>query len=68
MMVHAFMLLLFFGENKVAMGRPMYWKNIDHCNYYAEALVKRYGDFKDEVSAYCKPVYIPSNTPTLYDH
>ena len=54
----------------------MYWRNIEHCNYYASQIVKRYGNYlgyssvpnKHKATAYCKPVYINENTPTLYDH
>jgi len=54
----------------------MYWRNIEDCNWYASQLVKRYGNYsykylvpkEHRATAYCKPVYINADTPTLYDH
>ena len=75
-MIHAFMLVLVLGDSVARTGAPMYWRNIEHCNYYASQIVKRYGNYlgyssvpnKHKATAYCKPVYINENTPTLYDH
>lgn len=47
----------------------MYFRNINDCNYFASRIVKRYGNYVGEehkATAYCKPVYINKNTPTLY--
>ena len=75
-MIHAFMLVLVLGDSVAKTGAPMYWRNIEHCNYYASQIVKRYGNYigyssvpnKHKATAYCKPVYIDKNTPTLYDY
>lgn len=73
--VHAFMLVLVLGDKPVG-GPPMYWRNIQDCNWYASQVVKRYGNYRysslvppeHKATAYCKPVYINVDTPTLYDH
>ena len=72
-MVHAFVLVFLLGgaEQK---GQPMYFRDINQCNYFASRIVKRYGNnhYSSQVppehkaTAYCKPVYIPSNTEGLY--
>jgi hypothetical protein len=56
-------------------GVPMYFMNINTCNYFASRITKQYGNYyyKDyipkehKVTAYCKPVYIPKETETLYE-
>ena len=59
----------------VVRGQPMYFRNINDCNYFASRLVKRYGNHKygslipkeHKATAYCKPVWInEENTPGLY--
>lgn len=72
-MVHAFVLVFLLGgaEQK---GQPMYFRDINQCNYFASRIVKRYGNYQfsaqvpqeHKATAYCKPVYIPSNTEGLY--
>ena len=72
-MVHAFVLVFLLGgaEQK---GQPMYFRDINQCNYFASRIVKRYGNYhyssqvplEHKATAYCKPVYIPSNTEGLY--
>ena len=72
-MVHAFVLVFLLGgaEQK---GQPMYFRDINQCNYFASRIVKRYGNYhyssqvppEHKAAAYCKPVYIPSNTEGLY--
>ena len=68
-MVHAFLLVLILGDIE-QRGQPMYFRNIDTCNYFASRVVKRYGNHgvpkKHKATAYCKPVYINSNTKGLY--
>ena len=74
-MIHAF-LLVFILADKVQGGQPMYFRSIDTCNWYASRIVKRYGNYsysslvppEHRATAYCKPVYINSNTKGLYDH
>ena len=72
-MVHAFVLVFLLGgaEQK---RQPMYFRDINQCNYFASRIVKRYGNYhyssqvppEHKATAYCKPVYIPSNTEGLY--
>ena len=72
-MVHAFVLVFLLGgaEQK---GQPMYFRDINQCNYFASRIVKRYCNYhyssqvppEHKATAYCKPVYIPSNTEGLY--
>ena len=74
-MSHVFLLVLLLGGNKVG-GQPMYFSSIQTCNWYAGQLVKRYGNYgssylvpkEHRATAYCKPVYINSNTKGLYDY
>ena len=74
-MIHAFLLVYLLGGD-VQGGQPMYFRSIDTCNYYASRIVKRYGNYsysslvppEHRATAYCKPVYINSNTKGLYDH
>ena len=49
----------------------MYFRNINNCNYFAERVIKKYGNYSDlpknhTVTAYCKPAWIDSNTKGLY--
>ena len=72
-MVHAFLLILLLGDVKQG-GQPMYFRDIERCNYFASQIVKRYGNYQysynvpqeHKATAYCKPVYISSKTETLY--
>ena len=74
-MIHAFLLVLVLGDVQQG-GQPMYFRSIETCNWYASRIVKRYGNYsyhslvplEHRATAYCKPVYINSNTVGLYDH
>ena len=74
-MIHAFLLVYLLGGD-VQGGQPMYFRGIETCNWYASRIVKRYGNYsysslippEHRATAYCKPVYINSNTKGLYDH
>ena len=73
-MVHAFLLVLLLGDVE-QRGNPMYFYDINRCNYFASQVVKRYGNYsyqslvpnKHKATAYCKPVYIRKDTVGLYD-
>jgi hypothetical protein len=66
-MIHVFVLVMFLGvgEDRRLISDNMYFYSIDRCNYFAEKLSRRYGNFRDidwidprdRVTAYCKPVY-----------
>ena len=72
-MIHAFLLVFLLGDVKQG-GQPMYFRNINDCNYFASRIVKRYGNYgssylvpkEHKATAYCKPVYINEKTATLY--
>lgn len=72
-MIHAFLLVFLLGDVKQG-GQPMYFRNINDCNYFASRIVRRYGNYgsgyrvpkEHKATAYCKPVYIDKNTKTLY--
>ena len=72
-MIHAFMLVFLLGDVQQP-GVPMYFRNINDCNYFASRIVKRFGNYryedylpeKHKSTAYCKPVYISDKTETLY--
>ena len=74
-MIHAFLLVLILGDIE-QRAQPMYFRNIETCNWYASRIVKRYGNYsglsnlpqKHRATAYCKPVWINCNTKGLYDH
>lgn len=76
-MIHAFMLVVVMGtgEFRQTLPNPMYFYDIDRCQYFASKTVKQHGNYthsylvdaKDRITAYCKPVYIDSKTPTLYE-
>ena len=73
-MGHVFLLVFLLGD--VKQPNPMYFASINTCNWYASRIVKRYGNYsysslvppEHRATAYCKPVYINSNTKGLYDH
>ena len=68
-MIHAFVLILLLGDTRQG-GQPMHFRSIDTCNYFAEQIVKRYGNGsvpdKHRAIAYCKPTYIKEDTIGLY--
>tara|TARA_X000000950_G_C13715194_1_gene577866 strand:+ start:166 stop:387 length:222 start_codon:yes stop_codon:yes gene_type:complete len=73
MNVHAFLLVLLLGDVQQG-GQPMYFRDVERCNYFASEIVKRYGNYghsylvpqEHRATAYCKPVFVPNNTATLY--
>ena len=72
-MIHAFLLVLLLGDKELKRN-PMYFRDINDCNYFAARVVKRYRNYqhysivpdKHKATAYCKPVWIATNTPGLY--
>ncbi len=72
-MIHAFLLVILLGDVE-QRGEPMYFRNINDCNYFASRVVKRYGNYnysslvpkKHKATAYCKVAYIDKKTPNLY--
>ena len=72
-MIHAFMLVILLGGIEQRQN-PMYFRNINECNYFASRVVLRYGNYREstlipekhKATAYCKLVYINDKTPGLY--
>ena len=72
-MIHAFLLVYMLGD-AVQRGQPMYFRNINDCNYFAARIVKRYGNYnynslvpeQHKATASCKPVWSKRETPGLY--
>lgn len=72
-MIHAFVLIYLLGSVQQG-GVPMYFRDINDCNYFASKITNQYGNYKyrdyipeeHKATAYCKPVYIPETTETLY--
>ena len=75
-MMHVFLLLVYIGtgeERKLPSG-DMYFYNINDCNYYAEQISKRYGNYsyhgyldpQDRVTAYCLPKFVNTSKVNVY--
>tara|TARA_B100001027_G_scaffold180059_1_gene131416 strand:+ start:16 stop:276 length:261 start_codon:yes stop_codon:yes gene_type:complete len=66
-MFHAFILVLVLGGIE-QRGNPMYFKNINDCNYFASKLVLRYDNNGGEIPekykaiAFCKPTLVNEKT------
>ena len=63
-----------FTSGDIQGGQPMYFRSID-TPIGMQISVKRYGNYRyssltppEHRATGSKPVYINSNTPTLYDH
>lgn len=66
-MMHVFLLVVYLGtgEDRRLISNDMYFYSINRCNFFAQELSKRYGNYnhidlidpRDRVTAYCKPVY-----------
>lgn len=64
-LLHVFLLMVYLGtgEERRLVSQDMYFYDINECNYYANRLVKRYGNYgviewmdpKDRATAYCVP-------------
>ena len=72
-MIHAFLLVVLIGE--VQQPRPMIFRSIDVCQYYAKRIPMQYGNYnysslvpsENRITAYCKPIYTQDG-PNIYDH
>ncbi len=66
-MMHVFLLMVYLGvgEDRRLISNDMYFYDINRCNYFAEQVSKRYGNYRyrdfldprDRVTSYCKPIY-----------
>ncbi len=70
-MVHVFALVLYIGvgSSRTLTSEDIYFYRLDHCNYYAREIVRRYGypDIQDYGTAYCVPKVVDSAKVTIYD-
>ncbi len=72
-MIHAFLLVVLIGE--VQQPKPMIFRSIDVCQYYAKRIPMQYGNYnysslvpsEHRITAYCKPIYTQDGT-NIYDH
>ena len=72
-MIHAFLLVVLIGE--VQQPRPMIFRSIDVCQYYAKRIPMQYGNYnysslvpsEHRITAYCKPIYTQDG-PNIYDN
>ena len=72
-MIHAFLLVVLIGE--VQQPRPMIFRSIDVCQYYAKRIPMQYGNYnysslvpsEHRITASCKPIYTQDG-PNIYDH
>ncbi len=75
-MIDAFLLLVYLGTGefrKLESGN-MYFYSITECNYFANQVSKRYGNYrhsdlldpKDRVTAYCIPRQVNSDQVKVY--
>jgi len=73
-MIHAFLLVVLIGDVDVTRRTPMYFRDINECLYFAKKSTIQYGNYEyayripkeHKITAYCKPVYIKEDSPTLY--
>ena len=75
-MLHVFLLLLYLGhgDSKRLVSGDMYFYSILDCNWYAEQLTKRYGNYgyadrippELKATAYCEPRYIKQGSVEVY--
>ena len=64
------MVYLGTGDERKLVSGDMDFMDINRCNYFANQVSKRYGNFKhtdyldpkDRVTSYCLPKTLPSNT------
>tara|TARA_X000000950_G_scaffold97278_1_gene122996 strand:- start:2236 stop:2466 length:231 start_codon:yes stop_codon:yes gene_type:complete len=76
-MIHVFLLMLYLGtgDDRKLVSADMYFRNINTCNYFAEQMSKRYGNYKnsyfldsrDRVTVYCIPKYVKEESVKIYD-
>lgn len=78
-MVHVFLLMVYLGtgDDRRLSSADMYFRDINTCNYFANRLAKRYGNYRyyehidprDRVTTYCVPKYIKEGSSgiNIYD-
>lgn len=72
-MIHAFVLVVLIGD--IQQPKPMYFRSIDVCQYYAKRIPRQYGNYsyrslvpaEHRITTYCKPVYVKDGD-YIYDY
>ena len=72
-MIHVFILIVLIAEKQEP--KPMYFRSIDVCQYYAKRVVRQYGNYghssqvpvDHRITAYCKPVKVDPQITVVYD-
>jgi len=75
-MLHVFLLLVYLGtgDTRQLISNDMYFRSVNDCNYFAQQLSKRYGNYyhrdyidpEDRVTAYCIPKYVNPDNVRIY--
>tara|TARA_E500000318_G_C3539662_1_gene204093 strand:+ start:373 stop:600 length:228 start_codon:yes stop_codon:yes gene_type:complete len=75
-MIDAFLLMVYLGTGdfRKLESENMYFYSITECNYFAEQISKRYGNYgfadymdpKDRVTAYCVPKQVDPEIIKVY--
>ncbi len=75
-MVHAFLLLVYLGtgDTRSLVSGDMYFYSVVDCNYFANQVAKRYGNYrsieninpKDRVTSYCVPKNVDPELVKIY--
>jgi|TARA_R110001592_G_scaffold84755_2_gene250425 hypothetical protein len=59
--MYTFVLMIYLGTSRELIEDTMIFTDIDHCNYYAKEITKRFSTHaltpEDKVVAYCLPKY-----------
>jgi len=59
--VYTFVLIVYLGIDRERIEDTMVFNTIEHCNYYANQIIKRYSTHgiapEDRAIAYCLPKY-----------
>lgn len=77
-LVHVFLLQLYLGtgDTRKLISNDMYFRSVVECNYFAQQLGKRYGNYqyidymdpRDRATAYCVPRYLQEGSGVkIYD-
>jgi hypothetical protein len=74
-MIHVFLLMVYLGtgEDRRAVSKDMYFYSVVDCNFFANEVSKRFGNYgsiesmnsKDRITAYCLPKYINKDTKNI---
>ena len=77
-MIHVFLLMMYLGtgDDRRLSSADMYFRDINTCNYFANRLAKRYGNYqyidridpRDRVTVYCVPKFVKEGSGiNIYD-